>query len=60
MIDHEPFLVLASKELSERLTEHERGELAAHLAECRDCRIMVAGMQRDNGRLQATRTRSPW
>ena len=53
MIDHERFLVLASRELSEHLTEQEHGDLAAHLASCPDCRITVAALRRDDGLLKA-------
>lgn len=54
MIDHESFLVLASRKLSEPLTEQERDSLAAHLGSCRDCRNTVSAMQRDDGLLKAT------
>ena len=53
MTDHESFVLLAAKQLSEPLSSAEEDELAAHLAECPRCRSIAAGMRRDNDRLQA-------
>ena len=53
MTDHETFVLLAAKQLSEPLSPREEAELAAHLADCPSCRSMAAGMRRDNDRLQA-------
>ena len=53
MTDHESFVLLAAKQLSEPLSSVEEDELAAHLAECPRCRSIAAGMRRDNNRLQA-------
>ena len=53
MTDHESFVLLAAKQLSEPLSSVEEDELATHLAECPRCRSIAAGMRRDNNRLQA-------
>jgi hypothetical protein len=59
MTDHETFVLLAARQLSEPLSSEEEGELTAHLAECRECRSIAAGMRRDNVRLQAELTAAP-
>ena len=51
MTDHESFVLLAARQLSEPLSPAEEDELAAHLAECPRCRSIAAGMRRDNDRL---------
>jgi hypothetical protein len=48
MTDHETFLLLAAKQLSEPLTPTEETELAAHLADCPSCRSIATGMRRDD------------
>ena len=53
MTDHETFVLLAAKQLSEPLSPREEAELAAHLTNCPSCRSIAAGMRRDNIRLQA-------
>jgi hypothetical protein len=53
MTDHETFVLLAAKQISEPLTAGEEGDLEAHLATCPACRSMAAGMRRDAARLRA-------
>ena len=53
MTDHETFVLLAAKQLSEPLSPREEAELAAHLKDCPSCRSIATGMRRDNIRLQA-------
>jgi len=48
MSDHESFLLLAARQLSEPLTPEEAEALAAHLRECPECRSMATGMARDD------------
>ena len=48
MTDHEPFLVFASRQLYESLSDEEARELERHLAECLACRRQVAGMRGDH------------
>jgi len=52
MTDHETFVLLAAKQLSEPLSPSEETELAAHLEECPACRSIATGIRRDNTRLQ--------
>lgn len=59
MNDHETFLLLAAKRMSEPLTGEEEARLEAHLAACPDCRAIAAGMRRDDLRLRATLTPVP-
>lgn len=58
MTDHETFLLLAAKQISERLSEEEEAALAEHLAACPTCRATMNAMRRDNillrGELGAT------
>ncbi len=56
MSDHETFLLLAAKEIGEPLTDRERADLEAHLAECPACRLAAAGMHRDDTALRAVLT----
>src|SRR5919108_3944850 len=51
MTDHEPFLVFASRQLYESLSDEEARELERHLAECLACRRQVAGMRGDHAGL---------
>ena len=51
MTDHETFVLLAAKQLSEPLSQREEADLEAHLAECPSCRSIATGMRRDNIRL---------
>jgi hypothetical protein len=53
MNDHETYLLLAAKRISEPLTMNEEAELEAHLAACPDCRAFAAGLRRDDIRLRA-------
>jgi hypothetical protein len=53
MTDHEAFVLLAAKQLSEPLSPKEEAELAAHLATCTECRRVVAGLRQDNIGLRA-------
>ena len=53
MNDHETFLLLAAKSLSEPLTREDEAQLEAHIATCPDCRSIVAGMRRDDMRLHS-------
>ena len=48
MTDHETYLLLAAKQLSESLTPAEEAELDAHLATCPSCRSFIAAMRRDD------------
>jgi hypothetical protein len=57
--DHERYLLLAAKRLSEPLTREEDAELEAHLASCPSCRAIAAGMRRDDIRLHAALTPVP-
>ena len=51
MTDHETFVLLAAKQLSEPLSPTEEADLETHLAECPSCRSIATGMRRDNIRL---------
>ena len=51
MTDHEAFVLLAAKQLSEQLSPREEADLEAHLADCPSCRAIATGMRRDNIRL---------
>ena len=53
MNDHETYLLLAAKRMTEPLTHDEETELEHHLASCPDCRAIAAGMRRDDVRLRA-------
>jgi hypothetical protein len=53
MTDHEAFVLLAAKQLSEPLSPKEEAELAAHLATCTECRHVVAGLRQDDVGLRA-------
>ena len=53
MTDHETFLLLAAKQISEPLTADEEAQLATHLAACAACRRAAAGMRRDELALHA-------
>ena len=59
MNDHETFLLLAAKRMSEPLTREEEAQLERHLATCPDCRAIASGMRRDDVRLRATLTPVP-
>lgn len=59
MNDHETFLLLAAKSLSERLSREEEAQLEAHVAACPGCRSLMAGMRRDDMRLHAALTPIP-
>ena len=63
MTDHETFLLLAAKQLSEGLSVAEEAELAQHLASCPSCRVMTVAMRRDDillrGELGAAASVSP-
>lgn len=48
MNDHETFLLLAAKQIGERLSDQEEAELSAHLAACPSCRATAAAMRRDD------------
>ena len=48
MTDHETYLLLAAKQISESLTTSEEAELDAHLATCPSCRSFTAAMRRDD------------
>jgi hypothetical protein len=48
MNDHETFLLLAAKQLSERLSTSEEAALTAHLSGCPSCRAMLVAMRRDD------------
>jgi hypothetical protein len=53
MNDHETFLLLAARSLTEPLPREEEARLEAHMATCPDCRSILAGMRRDDVRLHA-------
>ena len=53
MTDHEPFILLAAKQLGDTLSDDERSRLDAHLAGCANCRSIAAGMRRDDMLLRA-------
>jgi hypothetical protein len=53
MTDHETFLLLSAKQISEPLSAEEQAELDGHLASCPTCRSIVAGMRRDDIFLRA-------
>jgi hypothetical protein len=53
MSDHERFVLLAARQVSEALSAEERDSLEAHLAACPECRSIAAGMRRDDMRLRA-------
>ena len=59
MNDHETFLLLAAKRMSEPLSLVEEAQLEAHLAACPECRAIAAGMRRDDVRLRAALTPVP-
>jgi hypothetical protein len=48
MNDHETFLLLAAKQLSEPLTASEEAALTTHLASCPSCRATTVAMRRDD------------
>lgn len=48
MTDHETFLLLAAKQIGERLSTAEEAQLAAHLEGCPSCRAMIVAMRRDD------------
>jgi hypothetical protein len=52
MRDHETYLLLAAKRLTEPLSREEEADLEAHLASCPSCRSIAAGMRRDDVRLR--------
>ena len=52
MTDHETFVLLAAKRLSEPLSPSEEAALEAHLADCPECRSIATGMRRDDRRLR--------
>jgi hypothetical protein len=53
MTDHETFVLLAAKQISEPLSAQEQADLDGHLASCPGCRSTAAGMRRDDIRLRA-------
>ena len=53
MTDHETFVLLAAKQISEPLAAEEAAALEAHLATCPSCRSIAASMRRDDIRLRA-------
>lgn len=53
MTDHETYVLLAAKQISEPLSADEAAVLEAHLAVCPTCRSTAAGMRRDDIRLRA-------
>jgi hypothetical protein len=53
MTDHETFVLLAAKQISEPLSAQEQAELDGHLASCPTCRSIAAGMRRDDIYLRA-------
>ena len=59
MTDHETFVLLAAKQLSEPLSPSEEADLAAHLTECPACRSIATGMRRDNFRLHGELAATP-
>jgi hypothetical protein len=48
MTDHETFVLLAAKQISEPLSAQEQADLDGHLATCPTCRSIAAGMRRDD------------
>ena len=52
MTDHETFVLLAAKRLSEPLSPSDEAALEAHLADCAECRSIATGMRRDDRRLR--------
>jgi hypothetical protein len=48
MTDHEPYLLLAAKQVGEGLSDAEEDELTAHLAACPSCRATATAMRRDD------------
>jgi Putative zinc-finger len=48
MNDHETFLLLAAKQLSEQLSTDEEAALTAHLSGCPSCRATLVAMRRDD------------
>jgi hypothetical protein len=48
MTDHETFLLLAAKQIGERLSDHEEAALTTHLASCPSCRATMNAMRRDD------------
>jgi hypothetical protein len=52
MTDHESFVLLAAKSLSEPLPAKESDDLEAHLAACPACRRTAAGMRADDAALR--------
>lgn len=59
MNDHETFLLLSAKRVTDPLTRDEEAQLEAHLASCPDCRTIAAAMRRDDVRLRAALTPVP-
>ena len=53
MTDHETFVLLAAKQISEPLSAEEQADLDGHLASCATCRSIAAGMRRDDIRMRA-------
>ncbi len=53
MTDHETFVLLAAKQISEPLSAQEQADLDGHLASCPTCRSIAAGMRRDDIRMRA-------
>jgi Putative zinc-finger len=53
MTDHETFVLLGAKQISEPLSAEEAGALETHLATCPSCRSIAASMRRDDIRLRA-------
>ena len=56
MVDHEPFLVLGTREMHESLAANEADELREHLATCPSCRAQLVAMRRDDARIRALLT----
>jgi hypothetical protein len=52
MTDHETFVLLAAKQISEPLSAQEQADLDGHLASCPTCRAIAADMRRDDIRLR--------
>ena len=59
MTDHESFLLLAARQVSEPLATEEGAALAAHLRECPACRSIVTAMGRDEIALRAQLVDAP-
>ena len=53
MTDHETFVMLAARQISEPLSAEEAADLEAHMVVCHTCRSTAAGMRRDDIRLRA-------